>query len=115
MVSLLLQAEPGTELPRGLPTTHALFFYEEEGKERAAAAVTATPVYLRALGGLHPGQIAIIRYDYASNMFYGYAYEGELFRGNFVAPPAFRELLTAEYERRGLPVWCPRPTETPTQ
>ncbi|HOG47159.1 MAG TPA: hypothetical protein PLB78_11025, partial [Anaerolineae bacterium] len=96
MVSLLLQA---TRLPDidGLATSHRLTLYEAGGEERAAAAVTAIPPRWRALGGLQPGELAVIRYDLASNRFYYYAVPvPEGFRGFFAAPPALKELLSAQ-------------------
>jgi len=96
MVSLLLQATPLPDVD-GLTTSHRLTLYEAGGEERAAAAVTATPPRWRALGELQPGELAVIRYDLASNRFY---YCGvpvpEGFRGFFAAPPALKELLSAQ-------------------
>jgi hypothetical protein len=96
IVSLLFRATP---LPGvdSLATSHRLILYELGGEERAAASVTATPPVLRALGGVRPGELAILRYDLGSNRVYYYARPvPEPYWGMFEAPAELRDLLAAQ-------------------
>jgi hypothetical protein len=105
MVSLILQSEETKSL-NGLPTSHDLTFYKE-GWEEEVATWMATPATLRALGEV-PGALALIRYNCRLNKFYFYHARDPWLQGRFFdAPLAFKELLAAEYRRRGLELRCP--------
>jgi hypothetical protein len=105
MVSLILQSEE-TESFNGLPTFHYLTFYKE-GWEEEVAFWMATPATLRALGEM-PGALALIVYNCRLNKFYFCHARDPWLQGRFFdAPLAFKELLAAEYKRRGLELRCP--------